>query len=109
MTRWHRRGTPDPAVDYPLADEDRVRRITAILRLADGLDRGRAGAVAGVEVAAGPSLVLIRPLARADAELEVWGARRKRDLFERLFGRDVEIANPQVLTPDRRLAAGLHD
>ena len=32
-----------------------------------------------------------RRRARGDAELELWGARRKRELFERYFDRDLEI------------------
>ena len=90
LVRWHRRGNPD--VDaYPLADLDRVQYLTALLRLADGLDRGRTGAVDGVVARVGPSLVLLRLHTTADAELELWGARRKRDLFERYFDRDLEI------------------
>jgi len=90
LVRWHRRGTPD--VDgYPLADPRRIQRLTALLRLADGLDRGRSGAVTGVDVEVGPSLVLLRLRATGAAELERWGARRKRDLFERYFDRDLEI------------------
>jgi len=90
LVRWHRRGTPD--VDaYPLADLRRVQYLTVFLRLADGLDRGRTGTVEAVDVRVGPSLVLLRLRARGDAELELWGARRKRDLFERYFDRDLEI------------------
>ena len=90
LVRWHRRGTPD--VDgYPLAGLRRVQYLTAFLRLADGLDRGRTGAVEAVDAQVGPSLVLLRLRARGDAELELWGARRKRELFERYFDRDLEI------------------
>lgn len=90
LVRWHRRGNPD--VDaYPLADLRRVQYLTALLRLADGLDRGRTGAVEAVDVQIGPSLVLCRLHTRGDAELELWGARRKRELFERYFDRDLEI------------------
>ena len=63
LVRWHRRGTPD--VDaYPLADLRRVQYLTAFLRLADGLDRGRTGVVDAVDVRVGPSLVLVRLRAR---------------------------------------------
>jgi exopolyphosphatase/guanosine-5'-triphosphate,3'-diphosphate pyrophosphatase len=90
LVRWHRRGSPD--VDaYPLADLEQVQKLTAFIRLADGLDRGRTGAVTGVDVRIGPSLVLLRLRAAGDAELELWGARRKRELFERVYDRDVEV------------------
>jgi hypothetical protein len=39
----------------------------------------------------------------------VWGARRKRDLFERVFGRDVEITNPRAVDPDRAPIGGRHE
>jgi len=90
LVRWHRRGNPD--VDaYPLADLEQVQKLTAFIRLADGLDRGRTGAVTGVDVRVGPSLVLLRLRAQGDAEIELWGARRKRELFERVYDRDVEV------------------
>ncbi len=92
LTRWHRRGDPKPADDFPLADPDRLRKLTALLRLADGLDRSRSGAVEGVEVRVGPSLVVVRLRAPGDVELEQWGARRKRELFEKVFGRDLEVS-----------------
>lgn len=91
LARWHRRGTPDPGDDYALVDADRLRRLTALLRVADGLDRGRSGAVDGIQVRVGPSLVVIEVHTVHDAELELWGARRKRELFEKVFGRDLEL------------------
>ena len=98
LVRWHRRGNPD--VDgYPLADLPRVQYLTALLRLADGLDRGRTGVVEAVDVRVGPSLVLFRIRAHGDAELELWGARRKRELFERYFDRDLEITTHTVGAP----------
>ena len=73
-------------------DRERVRKIVALLRVADGLDRGRQGVVERVDVEVGPQLVLLRLHVRGDAELECWGARRKRDLFERVFDRELELA-----------------
>jgi hypothetical protein len=40
-----------------------------------------------------PSLVLVRIRANADPELEVWGARRKRALLERVLDRELEVTN----------------
>ncbi|MGZ4712476.1 MAG: Ppx/GppA phosphatase family protein [Acidimicrobiia bacterium] len=95
LVRWHRRGEPkghDELVGELDADQrDRVRRMEAILRLADGLDRGRKQVVTGVTARIGPELVLLHIRAGGDPELELWGARRKRDLFERVFGRELEF------------------
>jgi exopolyphosphatase/guanosine-5'-triphosphate,3'-diphosphate pyrophosphatase len=91
MARWHRRGTPSRGDDFDMVDETRLRKLTALLRLADGLDRSRSGAVESIDVRVGPSLVIVRLRATNDVELELWGARRKRELFEKVFGRDLEV------------------
>jgi exopolyphosphatase/guanosine-5'-triphosphate,3'-diphosphate pyrophosphatase len=96
IVRWHRRGEPRTSDEFPLLDADaiaRVRALDAILRVADGLDRSREGNVLSVDIAVNPSLVLVRPRTAmgSDAELEVWGARRKRTLLERVVDREVEF------------------
>lgn len=95
LVRWHRRGEPKAGdgMYNALTDADlqRLRKLTAILRVADGLDRSRNQAVVDIDVQVAPELVLVRTRARGDVELEHWGARRKRDLFERVFGRELEI------------------
>jgi exopolyphosphatase/guanosine-5'-triphosphate,3'-diphosphate pyrophosphatase len=68
------------------------------MRLADGLDRGRRGVVERVDVEIGRHLVVLRLHVRGDAELECWGARRKRDLFERVFDRELELVLAGVPT-----------
>jgi exopolyphosphatase/guanosine-5'-triphosphate,3'-diphosphate pyrophosphatase len=72
-------------------DRERLRKIVAILRLADGLDRGHAAAVEDVEVDVTPSSVRLLVTATADVDVEVWGLRRKRDLFEKAFDRRLEV------------------
>ena len=52
-----------------------------------------------MEAQIGPSLVLLRLRSRGDAELELWGARRKRELFERYFDRDLEITTHAADAP----------
>jgi exopolyphosphatase/guanosine-5'-triphosphate,3'-diphosphate pyrophosphatase len=95
LVRHHRRGEPkanEPR--YAALDEhdrDRLRKLAALLRVADGLDRGRRGAVDDLEVEIGPQLVIVGLDTRDDAELELWGARRRRDLFEREFDRELEL------------------
>ncbi len=99
LARWHRRGEPKSTDEVPLVDVERVRRLVAILRVADGLDRSRSAAVDDVDVRVGPSLVVVGLRAHGDVELELWGARRKRDLFERVYERDLEVtAHPSLRT-----------
>jgi exopolyphosphatase / guanosine-5'-triphosphate,3'-diphosphate pyrophosphatase len=94
IVRWHRRGEPRVTDEFPLLDGDamdRVRSLAAILRVADGLDRSRSQTVYGLDAMVTPSLVLLRVRALDDAELEIWGARRKRALLERVFDREIEL------------------
>jgi exopolyphosphatase / guanosine-5'-triphosphate,3'-diphosphate pyrophosphatase len=75
----------------------RVRRLAAILRVADGLDRGHMNAVRGVRVRWLRRAVRITPVpARRNRalRLEVWGAQRKSDLLARVAKRPVEIVAP---------------
>jgi exopolyphosphatase/guanosine-5'-triphosphate,3'-diphosphate pyrophosphatase len=96
LVRHHRRGDPKPseARFAALAPDDRVRvrKLAALLRVADGLDRGRRGVVDDVRADIGADLVILRLRVHGDAELALWGARRRRDLFEQVFGREIEFA-----------------
>jgi hypothetical protein len=46
----------------------------------------------------GTDLVVLRLGTDDDAELELWGARRRRELFEKVFERELEVA----VAPSRR-------
>ncbi|MGQ0826737.1 MAG: Ppx/GppA phosphatase family protein [Actinomycetota bacterium] len=96
LVRHHRRGDPKPSEARfgALAPEARVRvrRLAALLRVADGLDRGRRGVIDDVHASLNTDLVMLRLSANGDPELALWGARRRRDLFETVFDRELEIA-----------------
>ncbi|HEY7958415.1 MAG TPA: Ppx/GppA phosphatase family protein [Polyangia bacterium] len=93
--RYHRKATPkeshEPYGRLPAPLRERIRKLAAILRLADGLDRGYAQRVKSVRCRVGDKSVELQVAANGDPELEVWGARRKRDLFEEVFGRKVKL------------------
>jgi exopolyphosphatase/guanosine-5'-triphosphate,3'-diphosphate pyrophosphatase len=95
IARYHTKSLPKPRHESWSAldpvDRPTVRSLAAILRLADGLDRGRAARVDGVEVVVGPDEVrlLVRGVSELDAE--VYGSEKKRDLFEESFGRRVVV------------------
>ena len=94
IVRWHRRGEPRVTEEFPLLDADaieRVRVLDALLRVADGLDRSRNQNVYGVDAMVTPSLVLLRIRNIDDPELEIWGARRKRALLEKVLDRELEL------------------
>jgi exopolyphosphatase/guanosine-5'-triphosphate,3'-diphosphate pyrophosphatase len=95
--RYHRKGTPELGELAPLCrprDEQLLTRLSALLRLAEHLDRGRDGAVAGARLhPADERLELELELAAGgDPALARWGAERQSDLFRRAFGRPLALA-----------------
>jgi exopolyphosphatase/guanosine-5'-triphosphate,3'-diphosphate pyrophosphatase len=94
--RYHRKAAPkDSDEEYrALSSNDRqtVRALSALLRIADGLDRSHYGVVHDVTVARrGDRVTLQLVTAGEDAELEVWEARGRAELLEKLLGRDIEF------------------
>ncbi len=68
-----------------------VEKLTAILRVADGLDRSHRQIVTTVSCRVRSRKIELELAARADCEPEMDAARRKGDLFERVFDRDVAL------------------
>jgi exopolyphosphatase/guanosine-5'-triphosphate,3'-diphosphate pyrophosphatase len=97
MARYHRKGEPDASELGDLAqsgDEDRLRLLCAIIRLAEQLERSRDGAIRTVEVAAANGRVTLAPDAdpTADTTVPIWAARQNADLLAEALDREVEIA-----------------
>jgi exopolyphosphatase/guanosine-5'-triphosphate,3'-diphosphate pyrophosphatase len=95
LGRYHRGGDPRSSRE-PLASlgpewHERVPKLAALLRVADGLDRSRSGSVEDVRLRIGNKRVRLMVASSGDADVDVWGARRKRELFEKLFGRRLEV------------------
>lgn len=94
LARYHRRSDPKPSHEpfgsLPPDRRARVATLAAILRLADGLDRGHTQAVNAVDVDVRRSSVRLVVHAHGDPDVEMWGLRRKRGLFERLFHRQLD-------------------
>ncbi|HEY9226979.1 MAG TPA: hypothetical protein VIP11_10050, partial [Gemmatimonadaceae bacterium] len=75
----------------------RIRRLSALLRVADGFDRGHVSAVADLKVRWTQRALRITPVpasARNSMRLEMWGANRKSELLAKLAGVPVEIVAP---------------
>jgi exopolyphosphatase/guanosine-5'-triphosphate,3'-diphosphate pyrophosphatase len=93
--RYHRRGNPSPGVFAPLlgsGDTARLLRITTLLRLAEGLERGRDGAVASVAVTSlGDGDVRLGLTAKSEAQVPRWAAARETELFERAYGTSLTV------------------
>ena len=102
VARYHRGSVPDRTkhemfgrLDRPT--RERIQRLSAILRVADGFDRGHSAAVAQIKVRWMERALRItaHPGQRAKTmRLELWGANRKRELLEEMAGAPVEIVAP---------------
>ena len=89
---YHRKGLPKKR-HVNLAGLDRAERHTinvlaAILRVAEGLDRGHLGQVKDIrlEIAPDPRQFVLVLLSDADCQMEIWGVQNGKDLFEYVFG-----------------------
>lgn len=109
VARYHRGSAPKKShEDYSRLDRAlrrRIKRLAAILRVADGFDRGHAGAVARIKVrwlGRAMRLTAVPTGPNVPLRLELWGASRKAALLEDVAGVKVEIVAPdgQVFTPD---------
>ena len=106
VARYHRGADPKPkhaafaALERPL--REKITTLAAILRVADGLDRGHVAAVEGirVRVTADTVRITVQPVEAAMVRLECWGASRKRRLLESVMGRQVVIVGPDGATVD---------
>lgn len=67
-------------------EQEAVRRLAAILRVADGLDRTHASVVENVRVERQAGGFRLLVAARGDARWEVLAAQKKGDLFAEVYG-----------------------
>lgn len=100
IARYHRKGLPSPHhVEYmALSAEERrlVRRLGALLRLADGLDLDHFQVVEAVRVVRTGDALRLELHARDEPSLALWAVERLSDLFEAEFRCKVRPAVVQV-------------
>jgi exopolyphosphatase/guanosine-5'-triphosphate,3'-diphosphate pyrophosphatase len=87
-----------------------VKRLSAILRVADGFDRGHSSAVAEVKTRWMERALRLSPVPARNSDnlrLELWGASRKSNLLSEVAGVPVEIVAPDgtVTTYDDEVGA----
>ncbi len=96
LARFHRKKTPDRRKHRLYAglsplDRKIVDVGTAFLRIADGLDRSHASAVQDLKCRIGKKKVTVGVTSAVDIQLELWGARKKRGWFEKVFRHKLSI------------------
>ena len=100
LGRFHKRGNPkssfEPWARMSSEDQKRVSRLIALLQVADGLDRSHGGPVRDVQVYSNRRVVEVVVVADDDIDLELWGLRRKRDLFQKVFDCRLDVVDAQM-------------
>ncbi|HEV2749730.1 MAG TPA: Ppx/GppA phosphatase family protein [Gemmatimonadales bacterium] len=99
VARYHRRAFPKRAHSN-LARLDKgerrlVRRLSGILRVADGLDRTHGQLVTGFKCRVGDGWVRLRVTAASDPAIDLEDAKRKAALLERAFQTELSLAAAQ--------------
>jgi exopolyphosphatase / guanosine-5'-triphosphate,3'-diphosphate pyrophosphatase len=96
VARYHRKGDPDASdlgdVAQP-GDDERLRLLCGMIRLAEQLERSRDQAITDVHVSARNGAVALGASTNPslDATVPIWAARRNADLLGEALGREVEI------------------
>lgn len=94
LVRWHRKGTPRPELLAPLlagGDRALLLRLTVCLRLAECLERSRAGRVRQADLVVTGKRLTLRVAADEDPWVELWEAGKQADLVRRAYGRELRL------------------
>jgi exopolyphosphatase/guanosine-5'-triphosphate,3'-diphosphate pyrophosphatase len=95
IARYHRRGRPKKSHSALASLQQPARRTvrlaSAILRVAESLDRSHAQVIDRVELRPRGEHVELRLYAHGAAELERWSAQRQVRPLARLLGRDIRV------------------
>jgi len=100
VARYHRRAEPKKKhyIYQDLSDSARrrVRRLAALLRVADALDREHLQRVTEVRAREMDGEILLEVEGRGELLLERWALRKKSRMFARVFGTPVRMTTPQL-------------
>ena len=95
IARYHRQATPkkshDGYGDLKGSVRKTVKILSAMVRLAEGLDRSHAQALAGIDLYPRGDDYLARLRATGDAELELWAAHRHVSPLEGILGKPIRF------------------
>ena len=72
-------------------DQQRVRALAAILRVSGGLDRSHTQQVQDITVEQEHGETRLKVHAKNFPEVDIWGARRRSELFEKVFHTELKI------------------
>jgi exopolyphosphatase/guanosine-5'-triphosphate,3'-diphosphate pyrophosphatase len=95
VVRYHRRSPPVSShitfISLPLEDRMLVQKLSAILRVADGMDRGHIQRIRSFTAEKSPDELVLRCVTIGDISAERLGVEEKSDMFEEVFGMRVVL------------------
>lgn len=95
IARYHRKALPSTAhaVYSHLSSRERgvVQKLSAILRIADGLDYSHESCVDSLSCDINSDKVVVNLQAKCDCSAGIQQALKKADLFRQIFGREIEF------------------
>ncbi len=93
IARYHRKALPSPKHKHWVKlngnEKDIVYKLSAILRIADGLDRSHRNLVYKISCKISPDIVTVFVEHFGELNNEIKSARRKSDLFKEVFRREI--------------------
>lgn len=95
VARYHRGASPKKKhgnfMRLSQVDQERVRQLSGILRLAGALDRSHRQQVSAVDVATEAGHLKVTIQATGDPEVDLWAARSRTELFCKAFDTEVQF------------------
>jgi exopolyphosphatase/guanosine-5'-triphosphate,3'-diphosphate pyrophosphatase len=95
VARYHRSSLPKAKHAYyaalPAETRTVVRKLSALLRIADALDRDHEGRVRSVRSEIGARRVQVKAACHHTSDTTLWRVEERADLFEQEFGRPIEV------------------
>jgi|WetSurMetagenome_2_1015567.scaffolds.fasta_scaffold17728_5 exopolyphosphatase / guanosine-5'-triphosphate,3'-diphosphate pyrophosphatase len=97
ISRYHRKSHPKIKHEnfnkLSLKNKDKVKKLSAILRIADGMDRGHNSIINDIEITVDNNALnfILKTDNNINPELEIWGANMRKELFEEVFQKKVII------------------
>jgi exopolyphosphatase/guanosine-5'-triphosphate,3'-diphosphate pyrophosphatase len=110
VARYHRGADPKRRHanfrQLSAADQRRVRQMAAILRVAGGLDRSNTQQITDAKIELGKTDdMTLRVAARQFPEVDIWGARKRSKLFQKVFGTSLTIEWDDPAQVDQKTTA----
>lgn len=103
VARYHRSSLPKLKHPYyaALSEEDReiVRKLAALLRITDALDRDHQGRVRRLSCESGKDAVRLTAVCSQDYDTARWRVEERSDLFTEVFGKRIELVAVSASSP----------